>query len=430
VVTLSETEEVLIPEGFVLVENDRIAEVGKGEPTSKTDSMVDCRNRVVMPGLVNAHTHLFQTLFRGLADDKPLLEWLTDCIWPTAGRLTSEHLEVAATLGLVENIRSGVTSVIDHQYVHTGADSDDAVCRAAQGLGVRLVLARGWADRNYHPPLTETAEEVVVRTDAVAARFDDGDMITVENAPLIPWGCSDEAMLITGQAARRRGRGLHIHCAETAGEVEMSLSERGLRHVHWLESLGLLGSDVQLAHSIWLDDEELDLIAGRGAVVVHCPVSNMYLASGVMRLGDMRERGIPVALGSDGPGSNNRQDMFEVLKQTVLLQKVSSLDAMALQPGAALRMACQGGARAMGRTDLGGIEAGMKADLVVVDLTAPFVAPVHNVASALVFCCSPADVVSVMVNGRWLMFERELLVADQSEVVRRAQQTQTRLFGP
>lgn len=421
-----------LPSGFVYVEDDRIAQVGDGDPPialrRSAGEHIDCANKVVMPGLINAHTHLFQTLFRGMADDKPLLEWLQECIWPVAGRLTAEDVEAATLLGLVENIRSGVTSVIDHQYVHSDPDTDQSVCLAAQRVGLRFVLARGWADRNYHPPLIETHNQVIERTAKVADRFDDGDLLTVENGPLIPWGCSDQAMETTTAAVRSRRRGIHVHCAETAEEVAMSVDERGLRHVEWLESLGQLGPDCQLAHSVWLDNGELDSIARHQAVVVHCPVSNMYLASGVARIREMLDRGIPVALGTDGPGSNNRQDMFEVLKTTVLLQKVSNLEAMILQPEDALSMACRGGARAMQRQDLGTIDVGMKADLTVVDLSAPFVAPVHRVASALVFCCTPADVVAVMVNGRLLMRDRQLLTVDESAIVAAAEQVRQRLF--
>ena len=183
----------------------------------------------------------------------------------------------------------------------------------------------------------------------------------------------------------------------------MSIEERGLRHVEWLSQLGALGPDTQLAHSVWLDDHELDLIAESGSIVVHCPVSNMYLASGVPRILDMIDMGIPVALASDGPGSNNRQDMFEVLKATILLQKVHNLNPTALQPEDALTMACRGGARALGKeTQIGQIASDYKADLIVVDLETVFTAPVHSVASSLVFCASPSQVRHVIVNGQLL----------------------------
>lgn len=420
--------------GWVLVEGRDIAAVGSGEAPpevrQRAGRTIDTSGRAVMPGMTNGHTHLFQTFFRGLADDKPLLQWIKDCIWPGAVHLEARTAGLAATLGLAENLRTGATTVVDHQYVHVDPAIDDAVCEAADRLGIRFLLARGWADRNYEPRLMETTQQILERADEVRSRWHGqrGDRIRVGLAPLIPWGCSDDAMHATVGAARSWGGGTHIHCAETAEEIEISLEERGLRHVEWLDHLGLLGPDVQLAHSVWLDDDELDTVAARGAVVVHCPVSNMYLASGVPRIVEMRERDIPIALASDGPGSNNRQDMFEVLKHTVLLQKVSRLDAMALQPEDALEMACRGGQAVWG-PEIGSITAGSRADLVVVDLRSVFVAPVHRVASALVFCATPAQVTHVMVDGAVVLDEGQLLTVDESALIEEAERAARDLWG-
>ena len=421
--------------GWVYVRGNRVAEVGAGEPPSgrvrQADEVIDAAGCAVMPGMTNAHTHLFQTLFRGLADDKTLLDWLRDCIWPAAIHLDADIAHAAALAGLVENLRGGATAVIDHQYIHTDEGINDAVCRAADQLGLRFLLAHGWADRNYHPALQQTAEQAVARADAARGRWDGRheDRIRVELAPLIPWGCSDEAMRTTVAAARSWGRGTHIHCAETAVEVDMSVEERGVRHVTWLDSLGVLGPDMQLAHSVWVDDEELDLIAASGSVVVHCPVSNMYLASGVARLPEMRDRGITVALATDGPGSNNRQDMFEVLKATVLLQKVHRLDPLVLQPDDVLRLACRNGAAAFGLPgEFGMVAEGQRADLLVLDLRSPFVAPVHRVASALVYNASPRDLRDVVVDGRILLRDGQLVAVDERQIMAKANATARRLF--
>ena len=434
VVTVDDGSTVHDP-GWVYVRGNRVAEVGAGEPPAvrrrQADELIDAAGCAVMPGMTNAHTHLFQTLFRGLADDKTLLDWLRDCIWPAAVHLDAEIAGAAAMAGLVENLRGGATSVIDHQYIHTDEGINDAVCRAADTLGVRFLLAHGWADRNYHPTLEQNAEQAVARAGAARRRWDGrhDDRLRVELAPLIPWGCSDEAMRATVTAARSWGRGTHIHCAETAVEVDMSLDERGMRHVAWLDSLGVLGPDMQLAHSVWLDDDELDLIAASGSVVVHCPVSNMYLASGVAPVTAMRARGITVALASDGPGSNNRQDMFEVLKATVLLQKVHHLDALVLQPADVLEMACRNGSAAFGMPEAFGMLAeGQRADLLVVDLGSPFVAPVHRVPSALVYNAAPRDVRDVVVDGRVLLRDGQLVVADERRIMAEAGDAARRLF--
>ena len=435
VVTVDERFTIHDP-GWVSVEGDLITGVGTGQPPAQArDSatkIIDASGTATIPGMVNAHTHLFQTFFRGLADDKSLLDWLQECIWPGSVHLDAETAKLAAKVGLIENIRTGATSVIDHQYIHIDEQIDNAVCEAADELGIRFLMARGWADRNYEPLLTETAEQVIDRSREVQEKWGghDHDRIRVELAPLIPWGCSDAAMVATVKESRTWGSGFHIHCAETQEEVRMSLEERGVGHVEWLHGLGLLDSDVQLVHSVWLDDNELDLIAESGAVVVHCPVSNMYLASGIPKILEMVERNIPIALASDGPGSNNRQDMFEAMKATVLLQKVHRLDPVALLPEDSLRMACNGGALAFGKSDnIGMIRPGYKADLTVVDLQTVFSAPVHSVPSALVFCCTPSNVHHVMVDGKIILEDGLIEGVNESALLAEAENAARELFS-
>jgi 5-methylthioadenosine/S-adenosylhomocysteine deaminase len=425
IVTLNDIGEIH-PNGYVFIENDLITSVGLGTPPAaltSADIRIDAAWMAVMPGLVNAHTHLFQTFLRGLADDKPLLEWLKTAIWPVARVLTEEDAYTAALLGLVENIRSGVTSVIDHQYIHTEPGNDDGVCRAAEEIGVRLKLARGWTDFGYNPAFMESPETIIHETTRLREKWQQNGSgrITVEFAPLIPWGCSDDTMRKTHQINQEWGAGMHIHVAETRDEIEMNLSLRGSRHIDWLQALGVLGPGLQLVHSVWLDDHEIDLIAKSGAVVVHCPVSNMYLASGVARIPDMLSRGVRVALASDGPGSNNNQDMFSVMKTTLLLHKVTTLDAMVLLPEDVLWMACRGGADAFGSPGkIGSLSPGMKADLVLVDLNTPFAMPVHKISSALVYNATPRDVDTVIVDGRILMRRKELSVLDERGLLAKA----------
>ena len=432
VVTVDDSNAV-IDRGWVHVEGERIVEIARGDvPRERrlADTAIDGSGMALIPGLVNGHTHLFQTMFRGLGDDKSLLEWLRDYIWPAAGHMTNADLAAATAVGIAENFLSGATSIIDHQYVHPVDGMDEAALQIAEQMGARYTLASGWADRNYHPPLMETLDAIVARAEKTAAQWHGrSGRLAMGLAPLIPWGCSDDAMRATVNANRRWGGGTHTHCSETAVEIQISLDERGLRHVPWLASLGALGSDVQLAHSVWVDENDLDLIAASGSVVVHCPVSNMYLAAGVAPVPEMRRRGIPVALASDGPGSNNRQDMFEVLKASVLLQKVHHLDPVIMQPEDALNMACRGGAAAMQMSDdLGAIEVGRLADLVLIDLRSPFIAPVHRVVSALVFNATPRDVKATIVAGQVVAREGELLTGDIGSIMAEAETRCRALF--
>lgn len=436
IVTLDETgPPAVFDPGYLLIEGDRITAVAPGPAPealrARSDCVIDASLMAVMPGMVNAHTHLFQTFIRGLADDKPLLDWLKAAIWPVAQALTEEEAYLAALVGLVENVRCGATAVIDHQYIHTDPANDDGVCRAAQEVGVRLLLARGWADMDYHPAFMETPERIVGETTRLYETWHGGQngRIRVEFGPLIPWGCSDDTMRRTYALTRAWGVGTHIHVAETRTEVDINLQKRGNRHIEWLAGLGVLGPDVQLVHSVWLDDNEIDLIADHGAVVVHCPVSNMYLASGVARVPLMRRKGIPVALATDGPGSNNSQDMLELLKTTALLHKVTTLDAMVLLPEDVLWMACRGGAIAFGQPDLiGSLEVGKKADVVVVDLNTPRAMPVHRVPSALVYNASGGDVDTVIVDGRILMQGKRILCVDEGALLAEARAACHRLF--
>ncbi|MEM7093203.1 MAG: amidohydrolase [Actinomycetota bacterium] len=435
IVTVDDDFAILDP-GWIHLVDDRIAGIGAGEPPAEVQGqageVIDASGHALMPGMTNAHTHLFQTFFRGLADDKPLLDWLRNCIWPGAVHLDADAAYLAGLVGMIENLRTGATAILDHQYVHVDPSIDDAICRAADESGVRYLLARGWADRNYPEIMCETPEQVLSHTEGLRDQWHgyDDNRIRIELAPLLPWGCTAEAMQETVAKTREWGAGTHIHCAETDEEVQLNLEERGLRHIEWLDEIGVLGPDFQLAHSVWLDDGELDLIAEAGASVVSCPVSNMYLASGVPRILDMRARGINIALASDGPGSNNRQDMFEVLKSTVLLQKVHHLDAMALQPEDSLTMACRGGAQTFGTADDTGVLAvGRKADVVMVDLRSVFIAPVHRVPSALVFNASPADVSDVWVDGRRCVAGGRSTIVDEHELLEAAHEAAARVFA-
>ncbi len=431
-----QSSDSVIDDGYILITDDRITDIGSGEPASgyrqSADQIIDGKHKAMMPGMVNSHTHLFQSFLRGLADDKPLLEWLNAAIFPVAKHLRGEEAHAAAMLGLIENIRSGVTSVIDHQYVHTEPAVDDGVFQAAVETGIRFRLAYGWADMNYDPILQLTPGYIMSETDRLHRQWhgQENGRLSLEFGPVIPWGCSDETMLKNHETAKRWGVGMHVHIAETEEEVAMNVEQRGSRHVEWLHSLGVLDADMQLVHSVWLNDHELDLVQESGAVIVHCPVSNMYLASGAARIAEMHRRGIPVALATDGPGSNNNQDMMEVLKTTALLAKHSMHDAMALLPGDVLRFSTRGGAHAFGQPgETGSLEIGKKADIVIVDLNSPFAMPVHNPASALVYNLGSAAVDTVIIDGNVVMDHKRILVVDEEQVLEEARQHCSRLFA-
>jgi 5-methylthioadenosine/S-adenosylhomocysteine deaminase len=419
IVTMDGASTIHAP-GWVWVEGAQVGAVGAGSPpadlVAQAERVIDAKHMAILPGLVNGHTHLSQTFVRGLADDKPLIAWLKQIMWPIQAAITPEDMRLASLLGLVENLRCGVTAVVQHHKITHSMEHVDAAAGAAEMVGLRMLLARGWVDLG---DAGESPEEIVGAMTQLRERWEGAaeGRITLGFGPLAPWRCSDETMRDTVALARRWGMPTHLHVAEAQDEIDMLQQRTGLRHVEWLHELGALGPDVHLVHGVWLDDHELDLVAASGAVVIHCPVSNMYLASGIPAVCQMLAYGIPVALGTDGPGSQNSQDMLESLKIAALLAKVSTCDANAVLPMDLLRMATVDGARLLGREDLGRIVAGAPADLTVVDLNNARSMPVHRPESALVYNASGADVHTVLVDGRILLDAGQVTVLDEAALL-------------
>jgi len=414
-----------IQRGYVAIRNDCIELIGAGDPPerilSTATEIIDATGKVIIPGLVNAHTHLFQSFLRGLADDKPLLEWLKQVTWPGGFAMTEEDFYLSGLLGFVENLKCGATSVISHDYVQTSPHNMDAVMQAAQVSGVRARLARGCGDRTpYFEKFLEPLDVIIAETWRLLKKSN--PRVRVEFGPVITWGCTADTLKTIDHFAREWNVGVHIHINETRAEVQMSLDATGMRQINWLDSLGVLNERWQLVHCVWLDRSEINTIAERGCTVVHCPVSNMYLASGVAPIVEYRKRQIPVALASDGPGSNNSQDMFEVLKTTANLQKVGTLDAMSLLPKDVLDMCYRGGAVVMGLGDsIGRLAPGALADIVLVNIERAHIAPVHSPQSALVYNANGNDVDTVIVNGEVIVRGGELVRLSEKGLVRDCQ---------
>jgi 5-methylthioadenosine/S-adenosylhomocysteine deaminase len=331
----------------------------------------------------------------------------------------------------VENLRCGVTAVVQHHKITTSPAHVDAVAEAVQIVGLRLQLARGWVDLGNaaEPPATILAE--MTRLHQTWHNQAEG-RLTVGFGPLAAWRCSDETMRQMVALARAWEVPTHIHVAESADEIEMMRRRNGLRHIEWLYALGVLGPDFQLVHCVQVDDREIDLIADSGASVVHCPVSNMYLASGAAPVSQMLAKGISVALGTDGSASHNCQDILETLKSAALLARVSTGQATALPPREALRLVTTAGARLMGRDDLGRLTLGAKADITIVNLNNARCMPVHRPESALVFNAAGPDVHTVIVDGRILLDAGRVTVLDEDDLLiqcRRAAQALLKRAG-
>ena len=446
--------------GWLAINGDRIAALGAGDaPTpwrERAGRVIDARHMAVLPGLINGHTHLAQTFLRGLADDRPLLRWLEEIIWPVQATMTPDDLYLAAKLGLVENLRCGVTTVVQHHKL-PGRDHVNAVARAAADVGLRMLLARGWRDLgpggesldhilaemewlhdtwHFAPPAPQSWGEAATGKswEEVEERR---SRIRIASGPLAPWRCSDDAMREMVALARSWGVPTHIHVAEAQDEVDLMLARCGKRHIEWLADLDCLGPNTQLVHAVHVTEAELDLIAQAGATVIYCPTSNMYLASGAAPVPKMIDLGIHVALGTDGSGSNNSQDLLECAKIGALLAKHATGDAQALLPADMLRMMTAGGARlwSWGAEDpsgggatvaglagnwplaVGQLRVGAIADVTIIDLNNARCQPVHSAASALVYNASGADVHTVIVGGQILLDAGRVTILDEATLL-------------
>jgi 5-methylthioadenosine/S-adenosylhomocysteine deaminase len=391
-----------------IVALDRLEAIKRAFP--HVDQVIRGSRLLVIPGLVNCHTHLFQSLLRGTGDDLTLATWLQRAMFPALRRLKPRHVRAGAWLGCLENLRSGVTTVVDNHHVCTGREATEAVAEALLGSGLRGVVARGmalgtpWA-RHMHLPRFlvpySLVEEVGLTEELIRQWRQKGrGRVTIGSGPVASIVASPALLEACTRLAQRYDAPVHMHVAESRDDVESSLRFWRKREVEYLAQHGFLTSRFQVVHGVWLTPHELRLLATHGAHLVHCPVSNMYLASGVAPLPSALAAGVNIALGTDGPGSNTAHDMFETIKMTALLQKVITLEPRAVTGAQALEMATLGGARALGwHREIGSLEVGKRADLVALDLDRGFGTPVHDMVSTVVFAMGPQNVVAVVVDG-------------------------------
>lgn len=401
-----------IEQGSILIRDGKIAGIFEDVIVPKAISnhaqVVQLDNKVVLPALVNGHTHLSQTFMRGLASGRSLLRWLKELIWPLQKAFSPELLELAALLGLAENTRSGVAQVINHQKITSDLTFSTAVIRAAQKSGLKVTIARAWADVG---DFGEKPDAIISELEALFSFVNSEEKVKIASGPLTTWRCSAATLEKTHQLALEHGSFSHIHLSETREEVEMTVNETGLRPVAWLDDLGLLDENFQIVHAVWVNADEIKLLAQTQASVIHCPVSNAVLGSGVAPVKDMLEQGVRVTLGTDGPASNDTQDSFETMKMALCLARVTAQEGDALSPGEVLHMA----------TCSTGLSVGQPADLAIVDLESVWSSPVHDAESALVLSCRASNVWGLLVDGDFVMYDRQLTMLDEPVLIKEAQ---------
>jgi 5-methylthioadenosine/S-adenosylhomocysteine deaminase len=368
---------------------------------------IDATGCIVAPGLVQAHTHLCQTLCRGAADDLPLLDWLRRRLWPYEAALDERAMRAAARLAVAELLLGGTTAILDMGTVH----ETDALADAVAATGLRAVIGKAMMDMGEGVParMRESTQQSIGESDALRARWQgraDG-RIGYAYAPRFVLSCTEE--LLREVAARvHHGARLHTHASEQQAEIEVVRRERGLDNILYLESLGLFGPRAALAHCVHATDQERTRLAARGTHVVHCPSSNLKLASGIAPIPEMLAQGIRVALGADGAACNNNLDGFVELRLAALLHKPRA-GATAVPALTALELATRGGAAALGLEDaIGALELGKRADVIVIDPRRAHAVPGFDPVSTLVYACQSRDVRDVVVDGRVLVRDHEL----------------------
>ena len=409
--------------GYLGIDGDKIDYIGGEAPTAAYDEVKDMTHRLLLPGLVNGHTHTGMSLLRGLGSDLPLQQWLFDTVFPVEDRLTDEDLRIGMELSLLEMIASGTTSFTD---MYMGALY---TAKAVVDAGMKANLCRPLQsfDPDEEPMTCRRMKEMLALYDRWNGAGD--GRIAVDFSVHAEYTCTERMVRAAAEEAQKRGAGLHIHLSETEAEQQNCIDKYGLTPARWFDQLGAFGGRAYAAHGVWLTAEDRALLRERGVTVVHCPESNLKLGSGVADVPAMVREGMALALGTDGAASNNNLNMFEEMHLCALLHKGVQRDPTLLPLQEVLKMATVNGTRLQGRTDTGVLAVGKKADVVAVDMDRPHLTPCIDPLSNLLYAAQGSDVTMTMVDGRVLYENGEHLTLDRERILHEAQQAAKRLLG-
>jgi 5-methylthioadenosine/S-adenosylhomocysteine deaminase len=425
VVTMDPQRRVLIDGAVAFDDTGVIRAVG---PSSSVRAafpeaeLVDCAGQLVLPGFVNTHTHLFQTLLKGLGDDRVLSDWFTTMTGPSAVQLTPEDCYAGALHGCAEALTTGTTTLLDFMYVHPRPGLGDAVAQAMSDVGIRGVMARGYmtagVDVGVPAELVQPLDVALADADRLIGVWNrPGSRVTVGLAPCMSWSVDRDTLTGTRALADATSALVTMHLSESPFDVEESVRRFGQRDVPFAAETGLLGPDLLAAHCVQVDETDLDLLAATDTKVSHNPCSNLYLGSGFAPVPAMQRRGITVGLASDGPASSSNHSMLQAMKFAALLHKGVHRDPQVMTAEKALEMATIDGARALGMADsIGSLEVGKRADVVVLDMSNLCVTPVHAAVSALVYSQRGDEVDRVYVDGRAVVSGGSLTTVSAADV--------------
>jgi len=407
-------ENRVIEKGVLCVSGDTISYVGK-QPSQKLDALktIDAEGGLILPGLINGHTHAAMSLFKGLADDLPLMEWLNHYIFPVEKNMDADFIHTGTLLACAEMILSGTTCFCD-MYLF-----EDQVAQAAFQSGLRCLVGEVLYD--FPSPNYGDLESGFAYTEWLIRKWEDNPLVSIAVEPHALFTCSPELLRRANRMALSHKRPLIIHFAETLAEVEEIKKRYGKTPLEHLEDLGLAGPQLIMDHAVHLDASEIDRIAEYGIKVIHNPESNMKLGSGIAPVPQMITQGVTVGMGTDGSASNNNMDLFTEMDMAAKLHKVQTMDPTVMDALTVLKMATIEGAKALGLShEIGSLETGKKADVIVIDTHKPHLTPMYNPFSHLVYAARGQDVSHTIINGRLVMENRQLLTLDLKEVMARA----------
>ncbi|PAE10985.1 N-ethylammeline chlorohydrolase [Niallia circulans] len=429
IVTMNQAEEIIT--GDIYIEGNIIKEIGENLEKNHVDKMIDATNRTVIPGFVQTHIHLCQTLFRGKGDDLELMDWLKQRIWPLEAAHDEESIYYSAMLGIGELLESGTTTIVDMETVH----HTEHAFRALAESGIRAVSGKVMMDKGDEVPLALqelTAESIQQSVDLLEKwdGFDNG-RIQYAFSPRFVVSCTEELLKEVKILSDKYGVKVHTHASENKGEIQIVQKETGMRNVVYLDHLGLANDRLILAHCIWLDEEEKRIIQEKGVHVCHCPGSNLKLASGIADTHHLTCNHVSVSLGADGAPCNNNLDMFNEMRLAALIQKPihgpTAMDARTV-----FRMATLGGAKAVGlEKEIGSLEIGKRADLAILNLQNFHTFPSYDVdpISRIVYSATRADVETTIIEGRIVMENKIMKTIDKSIVLKEADKSMKRLLS-
>jgi 5-methylthioadenosine/S-adenosylhomocysteine deaminase len=419
VVTMNAMNEVF--NGDVLIENRRIVKMGQSLQET-ADKVIHANGKVLLPGFVQTHIHLCQTLFRGRADDLELIDWLKKRIWPLEAAHNEDSVFYSALLGAGELIRSGTTTILDMETVNHTNSAFEAISQS----GIRAIAGKVMMDHGKDVPaalMEETEKSLQDSVDLLEKwhGFDHG-RIQYAFSPRFVVSCTEELLIVVRDLSAHYNVKVHTHASENRGEIEMVENERGMRNIVYLNHIGLAAPNLVLAHCVWLNDMEKQIIRERGVKVTHCPGSNLKLASGISEIPDLLSHGIQVGIGADGAPCNNNLDMFQEMRLTALIQKVKHGPTV-MDARTVLRMATMGGAEVLGlEKEIGSIEVGKLADLQLLDLDDFHTFPSYDVDlfSRIVYSATRGDVNTVLIDGKIVMEHKIVKTIDRTLVLKEA----------